>query len=127
MNFTPLHIGKTIQRVVHDRRLSGTWLGQKLGISGKNARLIFKRSEIRSAQLRQISLVLEQDFFVEFLSDENKALLAEGKAARANVNALASPPSVESQSETERLREENRLLRELNELLRQKVQASNPG
>lgn len=66
-----MHVGLRIKEVMDNQGRSVIWLSKQIACERTNVYNIFSRKDINTNLLRQISLVLDHDFFKE-LSDEIK-------------------------------------------------------
>jgi transcriptional regulator with XRE-family HTH domain len=66
-----IHIGEKIKEVTEARGISKAELGRRLNMTSTNVHKIFKRESIDTSLLKNLSNVLEHDFFTYFRSDTN--------------------------------------------------------
>ena len=64
-----MKIGNRIKEVLFEQRHSAKWLSERIPCERTNVYNIFNRADINVKLLRQISIILEHDFFQE-LSEE---------------------------------------------------------
>ncbi len=60
-----LHIGNSVKAVLHERGISVAAFARALPCSRENAFRILRRSDMDTALLRRICLVLDHDFFAD--------------------------------------------------------------
>lgn len=78
-----LHIGKEIRRVLEEKGITAKWLAQKINTSDRNLYDLLTRDEIGTGQLKEISKILNYDFFSLY----QKALHKEDKNFPASLSA----------------------------------------
>lgn len=60
-----MHIGKHIEKIVHEQGRSVTWFANKLCYNRSNVYKIFERNSIDLFLLWRISKILNHDFFAD--------------------------------------------------------------
>lgn len=81
-----IHIGKTIEKKLHDQRRSATWLATKLGCTRVNIYEIFQRESLETNLLLSISEAFEHNFFedlVKSFNSQNKSKTKSGQSDKA--------------------------------------------
>lgn len=68
-----IHIGKNIERVIHEQGRSVSWFADRLGCSRVTVYSIFRHASIDTALLHKISLLLGHNFFEDCSEDFNKS------------------------------------------------------
>jgi len=68
-----IHIGKKIERVIHEQGCSVTWFAAQLGFTRVTAYNIFRRTDIDTDLLFRISALLRYNFFEYFSEDFKKS------------------------------------------------------
>ena len=69
-----IHIGKKIERVIHEQGCSVTWFAAQLGFTRVTAYNIFRRTDIDTDLLFRISALLRYNFFENFSEDFQKSI-----------------------------------------------------
>ncbi len=63
------HIGQRIKEVMYQKHRSVIWVAGQIDCERTNVYNIFARKDINTSLLRQLSVVLEHDFFKELSKD----------------------------------------------------------
>ena len=82
LNLTNMHIGQKIKEVMQLRHRSVIWVAQQIACERTNVYNIFAREDISTGLLRQLSIILEYDFFKDLSADIKKE-----KSARKKVRS----------------------------------------
>ena len=64
-----IHIGQSIQMVLRNKVKSVTWLADQLGYTRANIYKIFLRNNLEYILIRNVSLLLEHNFFEDLAED----------------------------------------------------------
>ncbi len=64
-----IHIGKLIEEELRRQERSVSWFARKLYCERTNVYSIFKRESIDTALLQRISIILNRNFFEEYLRE----------------------------------------------------------
>ncbi len=64
-----IHIGQSIQMVLRNKGKSVTWLADQLGYTRANIYKIFLRNNLEYILIRNVSLLLEHNFFEDLAED----------------------------------------------------------
>ena len=59
-----IHIGKEIERILHEQGHTVTWLAEQYGCSRIHMYRIFEKSSLDTAMLLRFSVLLHHDFFL---------------------------------------------------------------
>ncbi len=125
MNYPEVHIGGLIKQEVYGKGKKSPWMAKQLDTSLKNAMSIFKRKDVHPAMLRKIGLLLNRDFFEDYLSVETIARMKANEAALLAANQPKAAPTTTAEAEQalmlreiDFLRNENALLKEMVALLK---------
>ena len=71
MKCKSVHIGSEIQTVLQEKGIAASWLAKKIHCHKTNMYKIFKKSDIDTKLLFDISLALEIDFFSLYSNQMN--------------------------------------------------------
>ena len=64
-----IHVGQSIQTVLRNKGKSVTWLADQLGYTRANIYKIFLRNNLEYILIRNVSLLLEHNFFEDMAED----------------------------------------------------------
>ncbi len=67
-----MHIGQKIKEVMEQKHRSVIWVARQIECERTNVYNIFLRSDINTSLLRQLSIILEYDFFKDLSKDTFK-------------------------------------------------------
>ncbi len=67
-----MHIGQKIKEVMEQKHRSVIWVARQIQCERTNVYNIFLRSDINTSLLRQLSVILEYDFFKDLSKDTFK-------------------------------------------------------
>lgn len=67
-----MHIGTRIKEVMEQKHRSVLWVARQIDCERTNVYNIFARQDINTNLLRQLSLILDHDFFKELSKDTFK-------------------------------------------------------
>jgi transcriptional regulator with XRE-family HTH domain len=120
------HIGKIIRQRLEETGMNKSEFARRINTTPQNIYGIFKRKSIDTDLLKEISQVLEYDFFqyysqVTFEVHEDGSPYSKEKTyEHKTVTELCNELKV-CQQELELLRKENAYLKEINDLLRERA------
>lgn len=64
-----MHIGQKIKEVMVQKKRSVIWIAEQIACERTNVYNIFARADINTSLLRQLSIILEHDFFLDLSND----------------------------------------------------------
>lgn len=67
-----MHIGQKIKEVMEQKHRSVIWVSKQIACERTNVYNIFARADINTSLLRQLSVILEYDFFKDLSKDTFK-------------------------------------------------------
>lgn len=67
-----MHIGQKIKEVMEQKHRSVIWVAKQIACERTNVYNIFARADINTSLLRQLSVILEYDFFKDLSKDTFK-------------------------------------------------------
>jgi hypothetical protein len=67
-----MHIGQKIKEVMEQKHRSVIWVARQISCERTNVYNIFARADINTSLLRQLSIILEYDFFKDLSKDTFK-------------------------------------------------------
>lgn len=73
-----MHIGERIKEIMEQKHCSVVWVARQMDCERTNVYNIFARKDLSTSILRQLSIILEYDFFKE-LSKETKENIRKNK------------------------------------------------
>ena len=115
-----IHIGSLIKEIVEKKGINKSEFARRINTTSQNVYGIFKRKSIDTYTLKQISEILEHDFF-QYFRDEN---ILNEEISEYSVKPKAISPLIREiekmKKELEILRQENIYLKEINTLLKSK-------
>ena len=123
----PLHIGKIIRQRLEETGMNKSEFARRINTTPQNIYGIFKRKSIDTDLLKEISQVLEYDFF-QYYSQITFEVKDDGEPYHTKDKKYQHKTVVELMSELqtalrelELLKKENAYLKEINSLLREKT------
>ncbi len=67
-----MHIGTRIKEIMEQKHRSVVWVARQIDCERTNVYNIFARQDINTSLLRQLSIILDHDFFKELSKDTFK-------------------------------------------------------
>lgn len=123
----PLHIGKIIRQRLEETGMNKSEFARRINTTPQNIYGIFKRKSIDTDLLKEISQVLEYDFFQYYshvtfeVNDDGEPYYSRDKKYQHKTVVELMAELQATQRELELLRKENAYLKEINSLLRERT------
>jgi hypothetical protein len=119
-----LHIGKLIRQHLEEVGMTKSEFARRISTSPQNIYGIFKRKSCDTELLRDISRVLNFDFF-QYYSTSALVMEEKGSAAGKNAGGVVTAMDLKRELDTARkeldiLRSENEYLKEIHRLMKEK-------
>lgn len=116
MNYTSPYLGKHIEEMIYEKKLTVSQFAKQLGVSANSIYELFKRHDIEVKLLRKISEVLEHDFFRYYLAEPAPTQTQLKETLQTTQKELET-----LKKQTQALQNENTYLKEINLMLKDKT------
>lgn len=83
-----IHIGKIIKKLVKEKGISVTEFADKINYSRRNVYEIFDKENIDTGLLVKIGKVLEENLFLNYLSDSDVSLFKNSKSTSEELQEI---------------------------------------
>ena len=104
MKFNEPDFGHYLRTIMYERRLTTRNLASMVGLSMRQMHHLLTGPNISAHRLRKFSDALGEDLFIQYLSDETKALIEKGRAATV-------APELSAAEKLDRIEEELKKIR----------------
>ena len=116
-----IHIGRKIEELLKEARMSKRELGEKIGMSTSNTTYLATRESIDVRTLQKIGIALHYDFFKHFpISEINRPITEAPKSSTEQIIEDLQKQIEERDKMIEDVKRENGYLKEINTLLKRK-------
>lgn len=113
MKYTSPYIGKYIEEIIYEKRITISQFAKQLGISVSSIYQLLKRYDVEVKLLRKISIVLNHDFFRYYLAEPLPTEIQLKETLKVTQQELES-----LKIQTQALQNENNFLKEIHLMLK---------
>ncbi len=128
MKYKRVHIGEEIMKVMNDTKVSKFFLAEGLGKLPQTVRRMLSKEDLHPELLRNVSIILEHDFFRHYIAAGTEGHVEESTMAEMKEKLKEQESGMKElqvknsalEKENGHLQTENALLKQVNELLEAK-------